>query len=137
MTAAAQEEERQQQALMRSLRAFVDALRDIPRDAAPTADVQRAVRALCQAPDAGWSEQQCRENVWRTGLVPMLQRLCVCMERLDRFEVRSSVRTAHWWSLRRLTRRVGCGGGNNSSSSSRSARVSGEVKTSPRRPLAC
>jgi hypothetical protein len=89
--AAVQEEERQQQALMHSLRAFVDALRDIPRDVSPATDAQRAVRTLCQAPDASWSEQQCRENVWRTGLVPMLQRLCVCMERLDRFEVRSSV----------------------------------------------
>lgn len=87
MDAAAAEEERQQQALMRSLRAFVDALRDIKRDAPPAADAQRAVRALCLAPDARWSEQQCRENVWRTGLVPMLQRLCLCMERLDRIEV--------------------------------------------------
>lgn len=85
----AAEEARQQQAVMRSLRAFVDALRDVTKPEAAPAEVQRAVRALCQAPDERWSEPQCRENAWRTGIVPLLQRLCLCMERLDRIEVRT------------------------------------------------
>lgn len=84
---AATQEARQQLALMGSLRAFVDALRDIKDGETLHTDVVKAVRVLCGSPEAEWSRQQCREAVWKRGLVPLLQQLCACMERLDRIEV--------------------------------------------------
>ncbi|RLN44006.1 hypothetical protein BBJ28_00009726 [Nothophytophthora sp. Chile5] len=82
-----------QQSLMRSLRVFVDALRDIKElddTAVVNRDVVQAVRALCAASgDAnGQSEQQepWHELVWRRGLVPTFQRLCLCMTHLDELE---------------------------------------------------
>ncbi|RLN89601.1 hypothetical protein BBJ28_00011587, partial [Nothophytophthora sp. Chile5] len=82
-----------QQSLVRSLRVFVDALRDIKESedtAVVNRDVVQAVRALCAASGdvSGQSEQQepWHELVWRRGLVPTFQRLCHCMTRLDELE---------------------------------------------------
>ncbi|RLN45153.1 hypothetical protein BBJ29_003334 [Phytophthora kernoviae] len=88
-------EVKQQQALMRSLHVFVDALRDVKKteDATTTdRDVVEAVRVLCNPSDdqnAPAGDLQWHNEIWRRGLVPTFQRLCACMTRLDEFEVQS------------------------------------------------
>ncbi|KAG7400464.1 hypothetical protein PHYBOEH_005492 [Phytophthora boehmeriae] len=88
-------EVKKQQTLMRSLRVFVDALRDIkkPEDASSVdPDIVEAVRVLCTGSDdqsvssegLGWHNE-----VWRRGLVPIFQSLCVCMTSLDELEAHS------------------------------------------------
>jgi hypothetical protein len=81
-------EVRQQQALMRSLRVFVDALRDVKNTEDATAlnrDVTKAVRVLCAScePPQG---AQWHDEAWHSGLVPSFQRLSLCMTRLDQLE---------------------------------------------------
>ncbi|KAJ8564016.1 hypothetical protein ON010_g7332 [Phytophthora cinnamomi] len=83
-------EVKQQQALMRSLRVFVDALRGIKKtqDAADVHhDVVEAVRVLC-APSETQDSAQWHDEAWRHGLVPIFQKLCLCMMRLDALEAK-------------------------------------------------
>ncbi|POM64906.1 Hypothetical protein PHPALM_19501, partial [Phytophthora palmivora] len=79
---------KQQEALMRSLREFVDALRDIKKTEDVgniNRDVVGAVRALCGSSQAK-NGIQWHDEVWQRGLVPIFQRLCLCMTRLDQLE---------------------------------------------------
>ncbi|KAG7379908.1 hypothetical protein PHYPSEUDO_008030 [Phytophthora pseudosyringae] len=81
-------EVKQQQALMRSLLVFVDALRDIKKakdDNAMNREVVDAVRALCGSSEPQ-NGGQWHDEAWRRGLVPTFQRLCLCMTRLDALE---------------------------------------------------
>ncbi|TDH66714.1 hypothetical protein CCR75_006574 [Bremia lactucae] len=77
-----------QQALMRSLYIFIDALRDIKsiqNFTTENSDVLAAVRELC-----GLSETACvvqwQDEAWRHRLVPTMQRLCLCILRLEKLE---------------------------------------------------
>ncbi|KAI9987428.1 hypothetical protein PInf_023467 [Phytophthora infestans] len=83
---------KQQQALMRSLREFVDTLRDI-KQAKSTADMNssivEAVRELCGSSETE-NGGQWHDKAWRRGLVPTFQRLCLCMTRLDQLEAQES-----------------------------------------------
>lgn len=85
---------KQQQALMRSLRVFVDALRDIKKTEDATAvnrDVVEAVRVLCASSETQNSVQW-HDEAWRRGLVPTFQRLYLCMTRLDQLEAQERER---------------------------------------------
>lgn len=94
-------EVQRQQELMRALRAFVDALRDIKKEEQIDVDVEAAIRSLCSSgtPDADAEQQQQREadreRVWRSGLVPALQQLSACMQRIDQLEVQRSCARVH------------------------------------------
>ena len=84
--------ESEQRTLMRSLCEFVDALRDIksPEDAdILTRDVLQAVRGLCASSETPTSVAW-HEDVWRRGIVPTFQRLCLCMTRLDQMEMQKA-----------------------------------------------
>ncbi|ETL39311.1 hypothetical protein L916_09327 [Phytophthora nicotianae] len=88
-------EVKQQQALMRSLRVFVDTLRDIKKaeDASEAnCNVMEAVRVLCGSPET-LGGAQWHNEVWRRGLVPTFQRLSLCMTRLDQLEAQERKRT--------------------------------------------
>ncbi|KAG3165333.1 hypothetical protein PI124_g1341 [Phytophthora idaei] len=81
-------EVKQQQALMRSLRVFMDALRDIKKteDASEVNyHVVEAVRVFCGSSETQ-NDVQWHDEAWRRGLVPTFQRLCLCMTRLDQLE---------------------------------------------------
>ncbi|KAL7694463.1 putative target SNARE coiled-coil domain, RNA polymerase II assembly factor Rtp1 domain 2 [Plasmopara halstedii] len=82
------EPEQQLQALMRSLRLFVDTLRDIKNtedNDAIASNIVKAVRKFCELPEAS-NGLQLQDEAWRHGLVPTFQRLYVCMTRLDELE---------------------------------------------------
>ncbi|KAI9913324.1 hypothetical protein PsorP6_005745 [Peronosclerospora sorghi] len=77
-----------QQTLMRSLREFVDALRDIKKGKDVndvSQDVEEAVRVLCMSSETSNSTQW-HDEVWKRGLVPIFQRLSLCMARLNQME---------------------------------------------------
>lgn len=84
------DEERQQQELVRTLRAFVDALRGAKSESQASDAITGAIRALCRSisgaevPEAAAAGE--REQFWRAGLVPALRRLSACMRRLDELE---------------------------------------------------
>ncbi|KAG6962343.1 hypothetical protein JG687_00007200 [Phytophthora cactorum] len=81
-------EVKQQQALMRSLRVFVDALRDIKKtedSSEVNYHVVEAVRVFCGSSETQ-NDVQWHDEAWRRGLVPTFQRLCLCMTRLDQLE---------------------------------------------------
>ncbi|KAE9193999.1 hypothetical protein PF004_g20853 [Phytophthora fragariae] len=81
-------EVKQQQALMRSLRVFVDALRDIKKTEDPVdvhRDVVEAVRVLCASSETQ-DRSQYHDEAWRRGLVPIFQKLCLCMTRMEALE---------------------------------------------------
>ena len=81
--------QQQQQALLSSLRVFVDTLRDI-NDTATAAvmdhHIVEAVRVLCACSETQQSVQW-HVRAWKHGLVPICQRLCLCTTQLDEFEV--------------------------------------------------
>lgn len=83
---------KRQEELIRALRAFVDALREIKKEEQAEEDITLAVHALCSSvseASAGQVQQQqaVRECVWEAGLVPVLQQLSACMLRIDQLEV--------------------------------------------------
>ncbi|KAH7484168.1 Transport and Golgi organization protein 6-like protein [Phytophthora ramorum] len=81
-------EVQQQQALMRSLRVFVDALRDIKKtDDGDSVhhEVVEAVRGLCGSSETQ-QDIQWHDEAWQSGLVLNFRRLSLCMARLDALE---------------------------------------------------
>lgn len=96
----------QQQVLVRALRTFVDALRDIKHEEQAYASIDAAARALCESvqqsadPIAAIGDDK-SDQVWRTGLVPALQQLSACMEHIDQLEVRASRLRAFVYSCKR------------------------------------
>ncbi|KAG1686519.1 hypothetical protein DVH05_006485 [Phytophthora capsici] len=82
------DEVQRQQALMRSLRVFVDALRDIKQteeDSVVNSNVVEAVSRLC-ASSGTQNDGQWHDVAWKQGLVPIFQRLSLCMTTLDALE---------------------------------------------------
>lgn len=81
---------KRQQELIRALRTFVDALREIKKEEQAEELIATAVQALCSSvPDASamQQEQAVRERVWEAGLAPLLQQLSACMLRIDQLDV--------------------------------------------------
>ncbi|GAB9470032.1 Syntaxin-like protein [Globisporangium polare] len=88
---------KRQEELIRALRAFVDALREIKKEEQAEEDITLAVHALCSSvseASAGQVQQQqaVRECVWEAGLVPVLQQLSACMLRIDQLENESEAK---------------------------------------------
>ncbi|RMX69435.1 hypothetical protein DD238_004631 [Peronospora effusa] len=79
---------KQQQTLLCSLRVFVDTLRDITDTSDANLihhNVVEAIRVLCASFETQKSVQW-HDIAWKRGLVPIFQRLCLCMTRLNHLE---------------------------------------------------
>jgi hypothetical protein len=76
-----------QQKLMQELRNFIDQLRDIKKKEETYSEVRKAIDRLCSIKDANCTIDRVIENGWKNGLVPRLQELCNCIQKIDAYEV--------------------------------------------------
>lgn len=70
---------KRQQELMRSLREFIDALRDVKPDADVYSSVNSAVAAFCQVSDPA----ELLDELWKQRLVTTFRSLRDCMVQID------------------------------------------------------